>query len=216
MIPIIMCSFFALTLTIERLVYYLISGERLSASWLEQVRVAVTSGRWNEALALCQPSQGLLARLFGIREEPIPRVIRAGLAVAQQTPQLMEQAMEDAATDELPHVERHLRWLATIAQVATLLGLLGTVTGMVRAFQTIQQKATGGNPVSPADLAGGIWEALLTTVAGLIVAIPTIVAYNYLVNRAAEIRSFMERSATLLVGWVAHRASHAPSPKKSA
>ena len=105
----------------------------------------------------------------------------------------------------MPAVERGLRWLSTLAQVATLLGLLGTVTGLVRAFQVIQTKSAGGNPVSPGDLAGGVWEALITTVAGLTVAIPTILAYNYLASRVAEVQFQMEKAATLISGWRRHK-----------
>jgi len=75
------------------------------------------------------------------------------------------------------------------------------VTGLVRAFQVIQTKSVGGNPVSPGDLAGGVWEALLTTVAGLTVAIPTILAYNYFAGRVAEVQFQMEKAAALVSGW---------------
>ena len=82
------------------------------------------------------------------------------------------------------------------------LGLLGTVTGLVRAFQVIQAKAgSSGNPVSPGDLAGGVWEALITTVAGLTVAIPTILAYNYLAGRVGEVQFQMERAAAVVSSW---------------
>ncbi|MBU1148008.1 MAG: MotA/TolQ/ExbB proton channel family protein, partial [Candidatus Omnitrophica bacterium] len=94
----------------------------------------------------------------------------------------------------------------TIAHITPLLGLLGTVTGMVRAFQVIQEKSVSFNPVSPGDLAGGIWEALLTTVAGLIVAIPTVVAYNYMVTRVEEFILEMERSATEVTDMLSQRA----------
>jgi len=73
---------------------------------------------------------------------------------------------------------------------------------MVRCFQTIQAKATAFHPVSPGDLAGGIWEALLTTVFGLIVAIPTFVAYNYLVARVSNFILEMERASTELVNFL--------------
>jgi biopolymer transport protein ExbB/TolQ len=127
-----------------------------------------------------------------------------GLATREQSAEEIAQAMEEAARDEQPVVEHHVRWLATLAQVSTLLGLLGTVTGMVRAFQVIQHKATSGNPVSPGDLAGGIWEALITTVAGLEVAIPTILAYHYLLSRIVEVQFQMEKVARLVSGWRHH------------
>ena len=107
--------------------------------------------------------------------------------------------VEEAAQLEIPRLEKHLPVLATIAHIAPLLGLLGTVTGMIRSFQVIQMKALALAPVNPGDLAGGIWEALLATVAGLAVAIPTYVAYNYLTSQVDNLVYDMERSATDLV-----------------
>jgi len=95
--------------------------------------------------------------------------------------------------------------LATIAHITPLLGLLGTVLGMVRAFQVIQEKATAAYPINPGDLAGGIWEALITTVAGLAIAIPTFVAYNFLVSRVESIVLDMERSSTDLINILSQR-----------
>lgn len=191
MVPIVMCSIFSLTLIIERLYYFLnlhlgTDMDRL----LERLRAAIEGQRLKEAQTICETSPG-----------PIARVISAGLAVREGSPQEIDEAMEEAAHAELPAVERHLRWLSTLAQVATLLGLLGTVTGLVRAFQVIQERAAGGDPVNPSDLAGGVWEALMTTVAGLIVAIPTILAYNYLASRVAEVQFQMEKAAALVSGW---------------
>ena len=86
-----------------------------------------------------------------------------------------------------------------IGNIAPLLGLLGTVTGMTASFHTIQVRAAAMNPVTPGDIAGGIWEALLTTVAGLVVAIPTFVAYNYFISRVNKTTLQMEKGAADLV-----------------
>ena len=198
MIPIMMCSVFSLTLIIERM-YYFISlhlGTDIDR-FFEQLRSALDSRRWKDAEALCETWKG-----------PVARVVLAGLAAHEGTPQEIDEAMEETAHEEMPAVERHLRWLSTLAQVSTLLGLLGTVTGLVRAFQAIQTKSTGGNPVSPGDLAGGVWEALITTVAGLIIAIPTILAYNYLASRVGEVQFQMEKAAALVSGWRRQKAGH--------
>lgn len=191
MVPIVMCSIFSLTLIVERIYYFLHLhlGTDMDR-YFERVRLAIEGHQWKEAQALCDASRG-----------PVARVVQAGLAARDGTPQEINEAMEETAHAELPAVEQHLRWLSTLAQVATLLGLLGTVTGLVRAFQVIQEKASGGNPVSPVDLAGGVWEALITTVAGLIVAIPTILAYNYFASRVAEAQFQMEKAAALVSGW---------------
>jgi biopolymer transport protein ExbB len=198
MIPIVMCSVFSVAIAGERLVYFfrLHHGHDVER-FFGELRRHVTARRWKEAQALAQGVGG-----------PLGRVVLAGLSSHEAAPQEIDETMEEAAHEELPGVERHLRWLSTLAQVATLMGLLGTVTGLVRAFQVIQAKTTGGNPVSPGDLAGGVWEALITTVAGLTVAIPTIVAYNYLASRVAEVQFQMEKAAALLSGW-RHLKDHA-------
>ena len=191
MIPIVMCSIFSLTFVMERLVYFvsLHLGTDIERRF-QQLREAMESGRWQDAETLCRTWKG-----------PVARVVLTGFAVREETAQEIDEAMEEAAYAEMPQVERHLRWLSTLAQVSTLLGLLGTVTGLVRAFQVIQTKSAGGNPVSPGDLAGGVWEALITTVAGLIVAIPTILAYNYLASRVGDVQFQMEKAAALVSGW---------------
>ncbi|MBI3087551.1 MAG: MotA/TolQ/ExbB proton channel family protein [Candidatus Omnitrophica bacterium] len=199
MIPIVMCSIFSLALILERFSYFL--NLHLGTDmdrFLEQVNAAVNAHRWKDAQALCGASPG-----------PVARVVEAGLAMREGPPQEIDEAMEEAAHVELPAVEQHLRWLSTLAQIATLLGLLGTVTGLVRAFQIIQEKASGGSPVSPGDLAGGVWEALMTTVAGLTVAIPTILAYNYFASRVGEVQFQMERAASIVSGWRRRGKAHA-------
>lgn len=191
MIPIVMASIFSLTLIIERFSYFfnLHLGTDMD-HFFEQLHAMVEGHRWTDAQRICESAQG-----------PVARVALAGLAVREGSPQEIDDAMEEAAHAELPAVEQHIRWLSTLAQVATLLGLLGTVTGLVRAFQVIQLKSGSGSPVSPGDLAGGVWEALITTVAGLTVAIPTILAYNYLAGRVGEVQFRMERAAAVVSGW---------------
>lgn len=192
MIAIVMCSVFVVAVIIERAFYFFqIHLGRDVGRFFTQLRDAVEQRRWEQAQALCESWPG-----------PVARVTRAGLQHRDGSPEQIDEAMTEAAHDELPAVERHLRWLSTLAQVSTLLGLLGTVTGLVRAFQVIQAKAgSSGNPVSPGDLAGGVWEALITTATGLIVAIPAIVAYNYFASRVSEVQFQMEKAADILTGW---------------
>jgi len=204
MVPIVMCSIFSLALAIERMLYFvrLHLGTDIER-WFQQLRDAVEGHRWQQAQKLGEQWSG-----------PVGRVVLAGLAVHEATPREIDEAMEEAAHHEMPAVERHLRWLSTLAQVSTLLGLLGTVTGLVRAFQAIQAKTAAGAPVNPGDLAGGVWEALITTVAGLLVAIPTILAYNYLASRVTEVQFHMEKAASLLAGW--RRRGHAAASTQKA
>jgi len=191
MVFIIMCSIFSLTVIIERAYYFahLHLGTDIDR-FVDHLRSHIEGHRWKDAQALCESTRG-----------PVSRVVLAGLVAHEATPQEIDETMEETAHAELPVVERHLRWLSTLAQVATLLGLLGTVLGLVRAFQVIQVKTSAGNPVSPGDLAGGVWEALITTVAGLFVAIPTILAYNYFASRVGEVQFQMEKVASLVSGW---------------
>jgi biopolymer transport protein ExbB len=200
MIPIIMCSVFSVAITVERLYYFfqLHLGADIEG-FFKRLRDAVDGHQWKEAHSVCEAWRG-----------PVARVALAGLQAHEGSPQEMDEIMEETAHEELPAVEQHLRWLSTLAQVSTLLGLLGTVTGLVRAFQVIQAKAgASGNPVSPGDLAGGVWEALITTVAGLIIAIPTILAYNYFAGRVSEVQFQMEKAAAIISGWRRRPGLHA-------
>jgi biopolymer transport protein ExbB len=155
---------------------------------MEDIANILRRNRIVEAVELCDKTPG-----------PIPHILKAGIMKHDRPRQEIREAIEDAGLHEIPRLEKNVAVLATIAHIAPLLGLLGTVTGMVRCFQTIQEKSTTLHPVSPGDLAGGIWEALITTVAGLTVGIPTLVAYNYFVNRVNGFVLDMESSATDLI-----------------
>jgi biopolymer transport protein ExbB len=111
---------------------------------------------------------------------PISRIFKQGLLKLGFGDERVREAIEMAGRSEVFMLEKRLSILATIAGIAPLLGFLGTVTGMINAFMTIQSL---GGIVSPSDLAGGIWEALLTTAYGLIVGIPAYGLYNYFVTK---------------------------------
>ena len=193
MYPIILCSILALAIIIERF-YHLYKAKIDTKEFMNNVEITVKRNRIAEAIKICDNTPG-----------PIAHIVKAGVLKHDRSREEIRESIEDAGHQEVPKLEKHLSLLATIAHIAPLLGLLGTVTGMVRAFQIIQEKSVSFNPVSPGDLAGGIWEALLTTVAGLIVAIPTVVMYNYLVNRVDEFVLEMERSATEVMNILSQR-----------
>ena len=155
---------------------------------MEAITNTLKKNKIMQAIELCNETPGALAR-----------ILKTGILKHDRPRQEIKEAIEDAGLHEIPKLEKNLSALATIAHICPLLGLLGTVTGMVKAFQVIQEKATALAPVSPGDLAGGIWEALITTAVGLTVAIPTFVAYNYLVSRVNSLVLDIERSATELV-----------------
>jgi len=188
--PILLCSVFALAIALEKF-WHLHRIGIDTQEFLKNILDKMKRHDTKEALQVCDSTKS-----------PIANILKSGiLKYDRPRPQIIE-AIEDSSLYEIPRIEKNLSVLATIAHVAPLLGLLGTVTGMVRCFQTIQAKATSLHPVSPGDLAGGIWEALLTTVAGLIVAIPTFVAYNYLVSRINNFILEMEKASTELVNFL--------------
>jgi biopolymer transport protein ExbB len=188
--PILLCSIFALAIILEKL-WYLRWVKIDTQKFLGDVLDRMKRHQIKEALETCDKTKS-----------PVARILKAGILKYDRPRNQIKEAIEDASLYEVPRIEKNLTALATIAHISPLLGLLGTVTGMVRCFQTIQTKATSFHPVSPGDLAGGIWEALLTTVAGLVVAIPTFVAYNYLVSRINNFILEMEKAATELVNFL--------------
>lgn len=185
--PIILCSVIGFAIVVDKL--FNIHRARIDTHrFMETISTSLKRNKIMEAIDICDKTPG-----------PIAHIIKAGILKHDRPRQEIKEAIEDAGLHEIPRLERRLSALATIAHIAPLLGLLGTVTGMVRCFQIVQEKATSLHPVSPGDLAGGIWEALITTVAGLVVAIPTFVAYNYLVSRVDYLILDMERSATEVI-----------------
>jgi len=200
MVPIILCSVFALAIILEKLIYF--SSIHTDTNKLKQrVFELIRQDRIKDALQLCNQNPS-----------PVAKILKAGLLKFGHSREDIKEAIEDVSLFEIPKLEKRFTALATIAHIAPLLGLLGTVTGMTGTFHTIQQRSTSLNPVTPGDLAGGIWEALLTTVAGLMVAIPTYVVYRYLISRVNALVLEMERAATELINFLGHLS--APSSSK--
>ncbi len=184
MAPIVLCSVFALAIIITKLIFFSminVNVRQLKSKIFEMLK----NNNIKEAIVLCD-----------VNRSPTAKVLQAGLVKLTAPRPEMKESMEEACSFEIPRLEKFLTALATIAHITPLLGLLGTVTGMAGSFHTIQVRATSLNPVTPGDLAGSIWEALLTTVAGLVVAIPTFVAYNYCVSRVNFFILDMERGAS--------------------
>ncbi len=187
MFLILLCSVIAFTLVIERL-WHLRRAEINTEGFIEDIAETLRRNKVMDALDKCNAMHG-----------PIAQIIKAGILKHDRPRAEIREAIEDAGLHEVPRLEKNLPALATIAHITPLLGLLGTVTGMVRSFQVIEMKASALMPVNPGDLAGGIWEALITTVAGLAVAIPTYVAYNFLVSKVDGFVLEMEKSATDII-----------------
>jgi biopolymer transport protein ExbB len=190
---IILSSVIAFGVVIERL--YTLNKASIDADrFMDEITKVLKRNKIIEAIEMCNSTPG-----------PIAHIIKAGILKHDRSRLEIKEAVEEAAQLEIPRLEKHLPILATIAHIAPLLGLLGTVTGMIRSFQVIQQKAVAMVPVNPGDLAGGIWESLLATVAGIAVAIPTHVMYNYLLSQVDSLTYDMERSSTDLLNLLASR-----------
>ena len=155
---------------------------------MEQVVGSLKKGRLDEAVEVCANIRG-----------PIPQILHAGLMRAKKGTEAVEKAIETAGIIEMSFLERGLIILATVANVAPLLGFLGTVSGMVGAFEAIAQ----AEQVSAKLVASGISEALITTMTGLMIAIPTQVAHNLFVQRIDRFVVEMEDSAAELVDTLA-------------
>ncbi len=134
--------------------------------------------------------------LEALRESsPLGCVLAAGLVNLRHSREVMKEAVEETGRHVVHELERHLNTLGTIAAISPLLGLLGTVVGMIKVFDVITTQGVGNAEV----LAGGISEALITTAAGLSVAIPSLILYRYLRGRVDELAVTMEQEAIRLV-----------------
>jgi len=190
MVPILFCSFFALGIIIEKMIYFSLITTNVPE--LKQTAFElIKNNKIKEAVQFCDS-----------KKSPVAKILRAGIIKFGSSRDEMKESMENISLYAVPKLEIRLNALATIAHISPLLGLLGTVTGMVSSFHTIQVRAASLSPVTPGDLAGSIFEALLTTVAGLMVAIPTSVAYNYFVTRINDHVLEMERGATELINLI--------------
>ena len=185
LIVILALSVVAFVIIIERLLYF----RRIRAdeeSLLSRLKSALSKGHFEEALAICEASPS-----------PITNLTRVGIEHRAHPEGIIRSMVTDAANLEVPKMERFLSTLGTIAHITPLLGLLGTVTGNIRAFGVLGDfGAVGGNP---AVLAKGIAEALITTAAGIIVSIPAIIFYNYLVNKVNHLIIRLENRVNELV-----------------
>ena len=184
MYPILLCSILFVGIFLERL-HHLHRSQIDTSEFIAGIRNILKKRNFAEAISICEDTPG-----------PVAHVIKAGVLKHDRPKEEIKETIEDAALYEVPRLEKNLVVLATIAHITPLLGLLGTVIGMINAFQRIQEL---GGVHNASDLAGGIWEALITTAAGLSVAIPVYVAYNYLVSRVNSMVLDMERSATEIV-----------------
>ena len=177
-------SVIAAVLIIERLFYFRrirVDEEKM----INRLKSTLKKGHFDEALSICENNPS-----------PITNLMKVGIEHRGYSAETIKETILDAANLEIPKMEKHLPALGTITHIAPLLGLLGTVTGNISAFGVLGKLGSVGDP---GLLAKGISEALLTTAAGLIVAIPAIIFYNYLVNKVNHSIIRMENRANELV-----------------
>jgi len=188
--PILLCSVFALAIILEKIIYFR-KIKINSQEFLRDILEKMKHHQVKEALEICEKILN-----------PLANILKAGILKYDRPRLQISEAMQDASLYEIPRLERNLNALATIAHISPLLGLLGTVVGMINCFQVIQAKSSVFAAVSPLDLSAGIWEALLSTVAGLLVAIPAFIAYNYFVGRVNNFILEMEKASAELVNFL--------------
>ena len=202
MYPIVLGSVVALALFLER-IWALRRDRVIPPVFQRRLRVLVRERKLSEAEVLCQENASALANIVG-----------AGLDQAGRPRTVVKEAVTEVGRREVSHLERYVEFLGTIAAVEPLMGLLGTVTGLIRAFQKVEALADKGGGVNPGALAAGIWEALITTAAGLIIAIPAYVGYRYLQGRVNTLVVEMEEDALQIADLLAGDGSAARSRQR--
>jgi biopolymer transport protein ExbB len=194
MIPIFLLSFVAIFVIVER--WRVLNNSRMdNEKFLGTVEEMLKEGSTRQAIRYCEEM-----------DKPLARILKQGIKRLGRPIHDIEDAIKNAGKREIHLLEKKMDWLATIAGVAPLLGFLGTVTGMIQAFMEIQ--TLQGN-VNPSVLAGGIWEALITTATGLAVGIFAFFFYNYLISRINRMVFDLEVSTTEFIELL-----QKPAPRK--
>ncbi len=189
-IPILICSVLAFAIFLERLIYY--ARMRSRGTGLAQVVVQLLEQEKDqEALDTAVQSRS-----------PMGRVLTQALDAKACDRETLETVIVNATEEEVRDLSTHIQTLATIGNIAPLLGLLGTVIGMIKAFMVIQEM---GGKVNASVLAGGIWEAMLTTALGLAVALPTMVAHSYLIGHVDRYEARLQSGSVAFIKRIGQR-----------
>lgn len=177
-------SILGMAIIIERILYFK-SIKTDEEKFFLRIKTSIEKGHFDEALSICDNN-----------ESPFSALIKVGIDSRAYPEAAQKEVLKDAAAQEAPRLEKNISALGTIAHIAPLLGLLGTVTGTMKAFGVLGRF---GSVADPSILAKGISEALITTAGGIIVAVPAVIFYNILVNRVNLILLRMENQVTALV-----------------
>lgn len=175
--PILLCSVISVAIIIER-TYHFYKAKIKIPNLSVRVKELLYEDKHEQALKLCESVS-----------DPVAHILSAGIHVRSRNGEEREKIIMRTGSKLIRQLDKNLRGLVVIGNIAPLIGLLGTVTGMIKAFMKIQQL---GGRVDASVLAGGIWEALITTMAGLSVAIPTMIAYYYFEGKVDDINAQMK------------------------
>lgn len=189
-VPILLCSVLVLAIFFERMIRYAVNRSR-GKDIEHRVARLMVDGEVDQAVSLSKESKS-----------PMGRVLEKAISARELDREMMESVIVNATENEVRDLSSNLQTLATIGNIAPLLGLLGTIIGMIKAFMVIQQM---GGKVNAAVLAGGIWEAMLTTALGLAVALPTMVAHSYLAAKVDQYEARLQNGAILFLKSVSDR-----------
>jgi biopolymer transport protein ExbB len=177
----------------ERLLHYH-RAQINSMEFLSGVRNVLKRDNIVEALSICDATPG-----------PVARLVKVAILNRERGREGVRESLEEAGLMEVPRLEEKLNVLATLAQIAPLLGLLGTVLGFLQIFNALQ---IAGSQANMYQLAEGVWKALISTAGGIAVAIPCYAGYNYLVGRVNSIVLDMEKAASEIVNIVMEPAKN--------
>ncbi len=183
-IPILFCSVVALAIFLERIIRFSRIKNR-GVGLAEKTVQLLSEGKKEDA-----------RKMLVDNNAPMGRVLLQATDVIDQGREPLETVLSNSTDEEVRNLSSYVQALATMGNIAPLLGLLGTVIGMIKAFMVIQQM---GGKVNAAVLAGGIWEAMLTTALGLAVALPTMVAHSYLLARIDKYEASLQSGAVAFI-----------------
>lgn len=192
MIPILVVAVFALAIAFERLFYILFRANINATAFMAQIQKLIMANNIDRAIKLCNAEP----------HAALPRVVKAGLTRANRTDKEIENAVDEAILEVGPRVNKRTSYLAMLANVATLLGLLGTIWGLIEAFKAV---ATAPPEMKQTLLAGGISIAMYTTAGGLMVAIPILLIHAIVLNRSNKILDDVDHYGLKVVNLLAAR-----------
>jgi biopolymer transport protein ExbB/TolQ len=190
--PILICAVFALAIAFERLYYIVFRANINGAAFMAQIQKLIMANNIDRAIKLCnaEPNAAL------------PRVLKAGLTRANRSEVEIQNAVDEAVLEVFPQLNKRTGFLPMLANVATLTGLLGTIQGLIQAFEAV---AHASAETKQTLLAAGISTAMFTTASGLVVAIPTLVLHSLVASRTTKIMDDIDQYALKCVNLLGAR-----------